>query len=73
MSPTADTRRLRRSLAAVESRYVRDLARRGREGPRAPRAVADGSGGSGGATAGRGARRDAPKPHDSGRPVRGAA
>jgi hypothetical protein len=69
MSAASDTRRLRRSLAAVESRYVRDLARRGRGGSHAPPGVA---GRSGGATVGRGARRAAPEPRKSGRPVREA-
>jgi hypothetical protein len=69
MSPASDTRRLRRSLAAVESRYVRDLARRGREGTRASRGVA---GALGGGAAGRAARREAPEPHESARPAYGA-
>jgi hypothetical protein len=69
MSPAANTRRLRRSLAAVEARYVRDLGPRGRGRSHAPPEVA---GRPGGGTAGRGARRDAPQPHESGRTARGA-
>jgi hypothetical protein len=59
MSPALDTRRLHRSLAAVESRYVRDLGRRVRGGSPAARAATRPSAG---------ARRDAPEPHESGRP-----
>jgi hypothetical protein len=38
MSPAPTTRRLHRGLAAVESRYLRDLGRGGRGGPRETRA-----------------------------------
>jgi hypothetical protein len=58
MSAASETRRLRRSLAAVESRYVRDLARRDRGVSRASRGLA---GGSGGGMAGRAPRREAPE------------
>ena len=64
MSPAPDTRRVHRSLAAVESRYVRDLGwRRGhgrsRAAPAAARPRTE-------------ARRDVAVPDESGRPVRGA-